>query len=97
MYQAVKIILNREDHLAGDGEHYIPFSLLMAVSERLICSALVDAVYYSAGIDLFPNRVSKHTTPADIASLAIGHNPVLLEVYRSPGIEKLYVLNPPQG
>lgn len=81
--QAVKLILNREESLQKEWEDGIPVNVLMAVGERLICSALIDQVYESAGIDLFPGRVSKHTTPADIASLSSGNNPVLLAVYKS--------------
>lgn len=81
--QAMKLILSREDIPIRGGEKYVPVNLLFMVSERLICSALVDAVYESAGIDLFPDRLSKHTTPADIASLSAGYNPVLLEVFKS--------------
>jgi len=88
LMQALKLILSREEHLTKNGERYVSIGLLMAVSERLICSALVDTVYELAGIDLFPNRVSKHTTPADIASLATAGNQVLLEVYRSPGVKR---------
>lgn len=83
--QALKIILSRGEQLTRAGEQYISINLLLMVSERLICSALVDTVYEMAGIDLFPNRVSKHTTPADIASLTEGANPILLEIYKTPG------------
>lgn len=86
--QALKLVLSRGDQPSGDGEEYISTKLLLAASERLICSALVDSVYEAAGIDLFPGRKSRHTTPADIASLASGPNPTLIEVYRTPGIEK---------
>lgn len=82
--QAIKLILSRGEDLVRDGETYIPFSVLLLASERLICSAMVDSVYEAAGIELFPNRVSKHTTPADIASLSTGKKPALLEVFRSP-------------
>lgn len=81
---ALKFILTRED-LFRDGEPHIPVSLLMAAGERLICSALVDTVYYQAGIDLFPDRGSRDITPAELASLAGGKNPQLYEVYKSPG------------
>ncbi|HBV96073.1 MAG: hypothetical protein JL50_05535 [Peptococcaceae bacterium BICA1-7] len=81
---ALKFILTRDD-LIRDGEPHIPVSLLMAAGERLICSALVDTVYYQAGIDLFPGRGSKDITPAELASLAEGKNPQLYMVYKSPG------------
>lgn len=81
--QALKLILSREEQLARIGDPYVPISLLIQVSERLVCSALVDTVYESAGIDLFPGRVSKHTTPADLAFLAAGPRPALVEVFRS--------------
>ncbi len=84
--QALKLILAREENPSvADGDSQVPVSLLILVSERLICSALVDAVYEAAGIDLFPGRAARHTTPADIASLAAGDDPPLLEVFRSPG------------
>ncbi|MFZ5597092.1 MAG: hypothetical protein ACOY31_08790 [Bacillota bacterium] len=74
----------RGDQIVKNGETYIPFSLLLLAGERLICSALVDTVYERAGIDLFPGRKARHTTPADIARLATGSDPSLLEIYRSP-------------
>lgn len=85
--QALKLILSRGDHLTRDGEPYISSNLLYAASERLICSALIDTVYEAAGIDLFPGRSPKHTTPADIASLSTGPKPILIEVYRTPGVK----------
>lgn len=86
--QALKLILSREGQLAGKGDHHVLISLLIQASERLICSALIDSVYESAGIDLFPGRISRHTTPADLAFLAAGPRPALVEVFRSPEIEK---------
>lgn len=85
--QAIKLIISRGEDLVRDGETYIPFNVLLLASERLICSAMVDSVYEAAGIDLFPNRESKHTTPADLASLSTGIRPTLLEVYRSPNFK----------
>lgn len=85
--QAVKLILTREEKLTRDGEPLVPVNLLMLASERLICSGLVDTVYERAGIDLFPGRPSRHTTPGDLAALAAGGKPALLEIYRSPEIE----------
>lgn len=83
--QALSLIMTREETLTREGVPFIPVNLLLVASERLICSALVDAVYEAAGIDLFPSLAPRHTTPADIASLSAGSYPVLLEVYRSPG------------
>jgi hypothetical protein len=80
---AIKLILSREEVFSRNGDAYIPFSLLMAASERLICSALVDSVYFKAGIDLFPGCGPRNITPADLASLAYGEGPVLFEVHRS--------------
>ncbi|MCL5058503.1 MAG: hypothetical protein M1130_11070 [Actinobacteria bacterium] len=79
---AMKLLLTREDILFRDGEPHIPFNLLMAAGERLICSAMVDTVYYQADIDLFPGRGSRDITPAELASLAYGKNPELFEVYK---------------
>lgn len=81
---AIKLILSRDEHFMRGDEPYIPYNLLLLASERLICSAMVDTVFFEAGIDLFPGRESKAITPADIASLAYGINPVLFEVYRTP-------------
>ncbi|MHB8156535.1 MAG: hypothetical protein ACYDEQ_03985, partial [Desulfocucumaceae bacterium] len=80
---AIKLIVAQGDLYFRHGEQYIPYHLLIAASERLICSALIDRVYYEAGIDLFPNRVSKHITPAEIASLADEKNQVLYMVYKN--------------
>lgn len=85
--QAIKIIFSRGDTLTRDGETYISANLLMAAGERLICSALVDAVYASAGIDLFPGQPSRHIVPADLARLASGEKPALSVVFKSPGTE----------
>lgn len=85
--QALKLALTRDTLLNRNGEAYISVNLLLLAGERLICSALIDTVYDLAGIDLFPGRKSRHTTPAELASLSTGDSPVLLEVYRSPGID----------
>ncbi|MFZ5645167.1 MAG: hypothetical protein ACOY46_16450 [Bacillota bacterium] len=84
MNLAIKLILSRDEHFLRGEEPYISYNLLLLTSERLICSAMVDTVYLEAGIDLFPGRESKATTPADLAALAYGKNPVLFEVYRTP-------------
>lgn len=82
--QALKLILIWGDAFLRDGETFVSQNKLLAATERLICSALVDEVYEKSGLDLFPNKKTKHTTPADIAMLATVKNPSLLEVYRSP-------------
>lgn len=80
---AIKMILTREDMYFRNGEPYIPFNVLMAATEKLICSSMVDSVYFKAGIDLFPGAGSRDIIPADLAYLAYGENPVLFEVHRS--------------
>lgn len=90
--QALKLALTRDTLLNRNGEAYISVNLLLLAGERLICSALIDTVYDLAGIDLFPGRKSRHTTPADIASLSTGVKPVLLEVFKTPGIIHLQSL-----
>jgi len=87
--QALKIIFSRNKLLKNEGESFISLNILLAVSEKLICSALIDSIYEEAGIDLFPKRIPKHTTPADIASLATGKKPKLLVIYKSPAYKKL--------
>lgn len=84
--QALKLLVNRGDQMIINGDNYISFSQLLLASERLICSALIDTIYESAGIDLFPDRLPRHTTPADIYHLSRGNPAPLLEVFRSPGI-----------
>ncbi len=81
--QALKLILSKGSHPARGGDQFVSINLLMAISEKLICSALVDSVYERSGIDLFPGRASKHTTPADISSLSTGDNPALLVIYKN--------------
>ncbi|MFZ5647716.1 MAG: hypothetical protein ACOY30_08890 [Bacillota bacterium] len=89
MNQALKLILYREEQLVMNGDNYISFNLLLSVSEKLICSALIDTVYEEAGIDLFPGRVPRHTTPADIYMLSEQRPAPLLVIYRSPEFKKL--------
>lgn len=48
-----------------------------------VCSALVDYVYEQAGIDLQPDQDPRDTTPANLAELAFGDNPVFKVVYAS--------------
>ncbi|MFZ5650192.1 MAG: hypothetical protein ACOY4I_05005 [Bacillota bacterium] len=87
--QALTFLVHRGDQLTINGDSYISFNMLLSVSERLICSALIDSVYETAGIDLFPGRIPRHTTPADIYKLSQQNPPHLLKVYSSPGVEKI--------
>jgi hypothetical protein len=50
-----------------------------------VCSGLVDYVYEQAGLDLLPNKDPKDTTPANLAELASGQDPVFVLVYSSIG------------
>lgn len=53
--------------------------------EAFVCSGLVDYVYERAGLDLLPNKDPKNTTPANLAALAFGQDPVFTLVYSSIG------------
>lgn len=86
--QALALLVHRRDRLIINGDDYISFNMLLSAGERLICSALVDTVYEAAGIDLFPGRVPRHTTPADIYNLSLQNPSPLVEIYRSPGLKK---------
>lgn len=86
--QALTLLVHRGDRMVINGDDYISFNMLLLAGERLICSALVDTVYESAGIDLFPGRLPRHTTPADIYNLSQQNPAPLVEIYRSPGLKK---------
>lgn len=86
--QALSLLVHRNGQLVINGDNYVSLNMLISASERLICSALIDTVYEWAGIDLFPGRIPRHTTPADIYNLSRQNPPTLLKVYSSPGMEK---------
>ncbi|MGQ9557727.1 MAG: hypothetical protein ACUVTU_07210 [Desulfurispora sp.] len=67
---AVKLLKEKGQQMFRGGQYYFTEKELLEIGQRLICSAMVDTVYEKAGIDLFPGRIPRDVTPADLASLA---------------------------
>lgn len=80
--QAVKLLKKKGQHIFRDGEDYYNLRELMETGRRLICSALIDSVYESSGLDMFPDREPYSTTPADISALTVGSNPTFFVITR---------------
>lgn len=70
------MILRRNNPFLREKVQYFNQVELMEMGRRLICSALIDSIYEKSGIDLFPEKEPYSTTPADLAQLALGPNPV---------------------